>query len=204
LSPRGTSPTTPGASEPSPLSRFTDSGSASSRACLGGPGSAHPTWGRVRTRILAPERLQFLLLRLPVGSGLRIFRRPSVHQVLSFHGVHPLADELGHLLFTNFVLPGAERFLLLPLCSPLLLLGLASSPFRPLAAMVERLGLAKTLQSRTTIKHAGTEIQWEGAGNRRQDGYLPGWGATPTKKGRDCQWDGGLPPQSCCQATSTA
>ena len=53
---------------------------------------------------------------------------PGVHQVLSLRGIHPLADKLGHLLFTTLVLPGTERCPLLPLCGPLLLLDLASSP----------------------------------------------------------------------------
>ena len=111
---------------------------------LGGPGSAHPTQGCIQTRILASKRLQLLFLLLPIRSGLRIFQRLSVHQVLSLRGVHPLADKLGHLLFTTLVLPGTERPIPFPLCSPLLLLSLASGPFRPFAAMGERdLGLPR-------------------------------------------------------------
>ncbi|KAG2538978.1 hypothetical protein PVAP13_9NG376214 [Panicum virgatum] len=180
---------------------------------LGGPGSARPTWGRVRTRILAPKRLQLLLLLLllPVGSGLRIFKGPSVHKVLSFHRVRPLADKLGHLLFMTLVLPGTERSPLLPLRGPLLLLGLASSPFRhgeqPLPAPCYGGGETWACQDPSIVNDDEMDRNENITGGSRK--WKTRWiltmlGATLTKKGTDHQWDGGLPLQSCHRATSTA
>ena len=124
----------------------------------------------MRAGISTPKHLQPFFFLLPVGSRLRILQEPGINQVMSIRRVHPLTDELGNLLFVLLVFPGTASFFLLPLRGLPLLFGLASSPFRPLAAVRKRFGLAKSLKSRMKMKRMEIRVYEGRARNKRQDG----------------------------------
>ena len=105
--------------------------------------------------ISTPKRLQPFFFLLPIGSRIRMLREPGINQVMSIRRVHPLADELGNLLFALLVFPGTASFFLLPLRSLPLQFGLACSPFRPLVAVRKIFGLAKSLKFADEIETDG-------------------------------------------------